>query len=330
MMRAATRVSVALLVALLLARPAHADTLQIDGEVYARETAALMPPSVETMWQFNVTQLAPDGAPVEKGDSVLVFDGGELSQQLIAKQSVLKEKQTQLGKLQLELAERARDAMLATAEAASGQAKAELKTRQPEDLVAGIEYKKLLVARRQAQRKLELVRERERAAAEQRLQERRLLESEVAQLQMEVDQLQASLAALNVVAPRSGLMMHKSSWGGEKFDVGSQVWRGQAVAEIPYTSTLAVRAELPERDLQRVALGAAARIVIEGGAGRSLSGKVVGIGRAVRSKSRVQPVPVLDVEIELDDPSAALKPGQAVRVELTAAPARAQVAEAGP
>lgn len=312
------RAGVVLLCAVAL--PALADTLKIDGEVYARETASLMPPSVDALWQFTVTQLAPDGAPVKQGEMVLAFDGGELSQQLVSKQSVLKEKQTQLGKLQLELADRARDATLATAEAQSGRAKAELKTQQPESLVAGIEYKKLLVARRQAQRKFELALVRERAAAEQRLQERRLLESEVAQLQSEVDQLQASLAAMNVPAPRSGLMMHRSRWNGEKFDVGSQVWRGQAVAEIPDTSTLAVRAELPERDLQRVALGAAARIVIEGGAGRSLSGKVAGIGRAVRSKSRVQPIPVLDLEIALDDSSAALKPGQAVRVELAVEP----------
>ena len=43
---------------------------------------------------------------------------------------------------------------------------------------------------------------------------------------------------------------------------------------------------------------------------------VASIGRAVRSKSRVQPIPVLDMEVVLDDPSAPLKPGQAVRVEV--------------
>ena len=34
---------------------------------------------------------------------------------------------------------------------------------------------------------------------------------------------------------------------------------------------------------------------------------------------RVQPIPVLDVEIKLDDPRARLKPGQPVRVELAVA-----------
>ena len=153
---------------------------------------------------------------------------------------------------------------------------------------------------------------------EQRQQERRLTASELTQLEADVTRLQASLAALNLPAPRSGVMMHRSSWSGEKFDVGSQVWLGQTVAEIPDTTSLAVRAELPERDLLRVAVGAPARIVVEGGGGSVHRGTVAAIGRAVRSKSQVQPIPVLDLEIDLDDPGARLRPGQSVRVELAA------------
>ena len=96
-----------------------------------------------------------------------------------------------------------------------------------------------------------------------------------------------------------------------------------SVAEIPDTTTLAVRAQLPERELTRVKVGVPARIVIEGGAGSALNGRVTAIGRTVRSKSRVQPIPVLDVEIKLDDPRARLKPGQPVRVEIAVADARA-------
>jgi len=76
---------------------------------------------------------------------------------------------------------------------------------------------------------------------------------------------------------------------------------------------------VPARELTRVRVGAPARIVIEGGAGSALRGRVAAIGRTVRSKSRVQPIPVIDVEIKLDDPQAKLKPGQPVRVEVTVA-----------
>lgn len=292
--------------------------LRIDGEVFARETVALMPPSIDDMWQFNITRLAADGASVKKGEPVLGFDSSELMKRLMEKQSVLKEKQTQLDKLLLELAERERNEALATAEAISLREKAERKTQQPEALIAGVQYRKLLVERRKAQQRQQLIQRRQRLAAEQRVQERRLVGSEVAQLQGEVAAIQRSLGALDIVAPRDGLMMHKSTWSGEKFDVGSQVWRGQGVAEIPDTRTLAVRGELPERDLAKVALGAPARVVVEGGAGSALRGKVTRIGRAVRSKSRVKPVPILDLEITLSDRDSKLRPGQPVSVELGA------------
>lgn len=312
------------------ALPASAATLRVDGEVYARRSSALMPPNVERMWQFNITQLAGDGAPVKQGQSVISFDSNDVVKQLGEKRSQLKEKQSELDKLDLELAERERSERLATAEARAALDKAQRKTQQPAELIAGIEYRKLLVARTQMERKMALAQRRENLSAEQRRQERRLLAAERAQLQADVERLQRSLTALEVTAPRDGLMMHKSNWEGEKYDVGSQVWVGQTVAEIPDMATLAVRAELPERDLRRVAVGVPVRIVVEGGAGSVLRGRIASIGNAIRSKSQVQPVPVLDLDVRLDDPRAPLRPGQAVRVEIPAANPAAPAAPRSP
>jgi multidrug resistance efflux pump len=304
-----------------------AATLAIDGEVYARQRSALMPPNIEDVWQLTIAQLAPDGSQVHKGDVVIAFDGSELMKQLTAKQSQLKEKQSQFDKLQLELAERARNERLATAEALSNQDKAQRKTQQPPELIAGIAYRKLEIARRQSERKLVLARERERLAAEQRHQEQRLLASEVAQLQADVQRLQQSLSSLQVIAPRSGLMMQKLKLSGEKFDVGTQVFRGEAVAEIPDMASLAVRAQLPERDLSKVRVGMPVRLLVEGGGGGTLRGTVESIGNAVRSKSRVQPIPVLDLEIGFRPGGLPVKPGQAVRVEIPVAGAGGNTSE---
>lgn len=318
MSRYALRLAASFALAAITATAAAAAPLRVDGEVYARRSSPLMPPNIERMWQFNITHLAPDGAPVKRGQTVISFDSSDVIKQLTEKRSTLKEKQSELQKLDLELADRERTERLATAEAQAALEKAKRKTEQPAELIAGIEYRKLVVARQQAERKTELARRREVLSAEQRRQERRLLAAERDQLQADVDRLQRSQQALDVVAPRDGLMMHRSNFEGEKFDVGSQVWVGQTVAEIPDMSTLAVRAELAERDLGQVKVGAPVRIVVEGGAGSVLRGKVASVGRAVRSKSQVQPVPVLDLDVQLDDPRAPLRPGQAVRVEIAA------------
>jgi HlyD family secretion protein len=290
--------------------------LVLDGEFHARSSAAILPPAIDNLWQLNITQLAPDGKPVKQGEVVVTFDGGEVQKNLLEKQSALKEKHTQREKLRLDLAERERSERLATQEQRAKLEKAQRKAVQPVELLRRVDYQKLVIEREQAEAQMRLVERREVLAAEQRRQELRLLESEIGQLEQDVDQLGASIAALRVTAARDGVMLHKSNWQGEKFDVGSQVWRGQAVAEIPDPATLAVRAVLPERDLTRLAPGMRARVSVEGGAGRALNARVEEIGRVVRSKSRVQPVPVLDVMLALEGDLAGLKPGQPVRVEI--------------
>ncbi len=302
---------------------ARVDSVRAEGEIIARQSAAITPPAIDDLWMMNITQLSADGAAVAKGEVVASFDGGQLATKLTEKQSLLKEKQSQRTQLLIELDARARTEHLATDEARANLDKAQRKASQPKGLVAGIEYRKLLIGLRQAQRRMALVQDREQLAAEQRLQERRLVEAEAGQLQAEVGSLQGSIAALSVRAPRAGVMLHNSNWDGQKFDVGSQAWRGQSIAQIPDMGTLAVRADLPERDLMRIAPGAAVRIRVEGGLGSTLRGSVVEIGHAVRSKSRVQPIPVVEVLIALEAGTARLRPGQPVRVEITATDARA-------
>src|SRR3546814_500881 len=219
---------------LALALPAGAETLRIDGEVYARTSAQIMPPTVEGMWQFNITRLAPDGAPLEKGAVAVAFDASTVLKSLAEKNSKLQEKQRELDRLQLELAERERSSHLETEKARAELEKAARKTEQPQELIAGIEYRKLVVARKQAERKLALARELESANAEQRAQELRLVRSEIAQLTADVARFGKAQADLTIAAPRSGILMHRSSWHGDKFRSEEHTSELQSLMRISY------------------------------------------------------------------------------------------------
>ncbi len=292
--------------------------LSFDGEIAARESAAISPPAIDDLWQLTLTQLVPDGTPVTKDQVVAAFDSSEVMRGLTEKQSALKEKETQRERLRLELAERERTEALATAQAKSNAEKATRKADQPADIVRRVDYQKLVIEREQAEKQLALAVRREAAAAEQRKQEWRLVEAELAQLRAEVARSQRAMAELNVKAPRDGIILHQSNWQGEKFDVGSQVFRGQSVALIPDVSTLIARVAVPETEIRHVRMGMKARVVVEGGAGQAIEGEVTEIGRAVRSKSRAQLVPVVDAVVSFKAQGQALKPGQPVRVMLVA------------
>jgi multidrug resistance efflux pump len=306
------------LLAALSPAPAAASTLSLEGEIAALRSAAIAPPAVPNLWQFQITQLAPDGAPVKAGQVMVAFDANELTRRLMEAQGKLKEKQSERAKLVLDLAERERTERLATAEQASNATKAQRKADQPAELLRSVDYRKLVIEREQAERRDALMRQREGLAARQRAAELALVEAELKQAQDETTMLTAAIAALNVTAPRDGIAVVRSNWRGERFEVGSQVFVGQSVAEIPDPATLVARAVLPERDLFKVEVGMPVRVQVQGGTGRVFAGKVVEMGRAVRSKSRQSPVPVVDVTVALTGDTTGLKTGQPVTVEVEA------------
>lgn len=298
------------------------EPLHVDGEIYAQRSQAISPPAVDGLWQMTVTQMAGDGDVVKKGDMLVVFDAGEVIKNLTTKQGQLGEKLRTQEQLRLDLADRAREAELATAQARAEMEKAQRKAHQPKEYIARVDYQKLVIARIKAEQKMALTAQREQVAAEERVAEQRMADADASQLDSEVKKLKASLASLTVPAPRDGIVLHQDSWSGGKVDVGSQIWRGQSVAQMPDLSTLAVRAALPERELSRVSAGQRVRVVIAGGGDRSMSGRIAEVGGTVHSKSRVEAVPVVDLVVQLDqDPGQLkLKPGQAVQVEIPVEP----------
>lgn len=296
---------------------AAADTLALEGEVAALRSAAISPPQVRNVWNFQITQLAADGAALKQGEPVVTFDGTELQRRLMEAQGLLKQKQSEQAKLLLDLADRERSERLATAEQAATLEKAERKAEQPADIIRSVDYRKLVIEREQAARRAALMREREVLSRRQREAEQALVAAEVAQAQNDVAELSRALGLLTVPAPRDGVLVVKSNWRGERFEVGGSVFMGQTVAEMPDPSTLVVRATLAERDMLRIAEGMPARVQVQGGAGRRLSGKVLELGRAVRSKSRLAPVPVIDVLVSLEGDTTGLKTGMPVSVEVT-------------
>ena len=295
-----------------------AGTLRLEGEIAAARSDAIAPPAVENQWQYQITQMAADGSRVKAGDVVVAFDGAEVQRRLQEAESKRREKRSERERLLLDLAERERTEALTLEEQRAERIKAERKTEQPAELLRSVEYRKLVIDRRRAEQRDALFEQRYTAGRAQRAAERVLVEAELAQLEAEVATLSRAVTELQVKAPRDGILVLRTSWRGERFEVGSQVFIGQAVAEIPDPATLLVRATAPERELLRLAIGAKARVRVEGGAGRQIDARVTRIGTAVRNKSRRQPIPVIDVELSLEGDTAGLRPGQAVGVELEA------------
>lgn len=307
---------------ILFASAASSTTLQLEGDIVATRSATLAAPPLVQIWQLNIAEMKPEGSMVKAGEVVVRFETTELNRQLLDHRNRLNEKQREREKLLLSLAERERTEQLKTSEARAELDKAVRKASQPEDVVRGIDYKKLTIDRARHEGRMALVERREKLAAEQRAAELELVEVEIRRHELEIERLTRNIESLAVKAPMSGMMLRRAGWNGVKFDVGNQVFIGLPVAEVSDMQSLAVRGLLPERDLARATVGARARVHVEGGSGATLHATVVRIGRVVRSKSRVQPIPIVELLLELDRAHAGLRPGQPVRIDLETAMVR--------
>ncbi|WP_137915611.1 HlyD family efflux transporter periplasmic adaptor subunit [Rudaea sp. 3F27F6] len=291
-----------------------------NGEVYPRAVTPILLPEVDGIWQFTITRMANDGEAVKQGDLIVAFDTGDLSRQLIAGQNALAEQRLEREKQQLEMSEAMHEQDLVVAEAEANATKAALKTNLPVKYVPGIELRKLLINRHRAEQRLDLYRKRRDTVLADNEAQRKSKAASFERLQADLERIRTTIASLSITAPRDGIFLHSVNLSGKKLVVGDPVYVGQSVGSIPDMATLAVRAALPERDFARVKKGQAARILVEG-AGASLAGYVESIGTVVHSKSGVAPVPVVDLQISLVEPSATFNPHQPVRVEILADPA---------
>lgn len=306
-----------LLLLIGMSAAAQGTAFRIEGEIIAGRSVAVSPPAVQDVFQFNIAEIAPEGSTVKAGDVVVRFALGDLSRQLLESQNKLAEQTREREQLLLALEDRERKEALATAEARADLDKASRKASQSQQgVIRAIEYRKLVVERERTERRLALQIRREKLARRLRLAELQLVETEISRLQSEVDRLTASISGLSVKTPIAGMMLYRTDFGGAKFAVGSQVWMGVAVAEISDTASLAVRAELPERELRRISVGDAARVQFDTAAVTALQARLVRLGRVVHSKSRVQPIPVMDLYLEFERKAVDIRPGQPVRVEL--------------
>jgi multidrug resistance efflux pump len=299
------------------ARARAAAELLIEGEVDSRIAYPVLPPTIAEVWQYNLAQLAPEGAAVKAGQPVATFSANEVDPRLATRTSALKEKQSALTKLKLEHAEAARTAELAVAEAQSNRERAQRKATQPKELIRRIDYDKLVIERGLAEELAQLAVRQRDAQALARKAEAATIASEIAQHASAIAELTKGKAQLTVNAGHDGIVLYRTQFSGEKFTVGSQVWKGLSVATVADPTQLIVVAKVPEAQAAAVQVGQAARVTFAG-ANTAFKARVSRLGRTFHGKSRSQPIVVRDVELEFDSMPTAMKPGGAVQVTLLA------------
>lgn len=292
-------------------------TADVEGVLRAVDTAILGPPAVRSQWNFKIAFLVPEGTEVEPGQPVLRFDTGELERRLQSQSAERDQAAKELEKRSAELEMERRDRELELAEAEAQERRHTLALAVPEDLKARHELEKTRIDHALAEREIAGLRAGLGHLARQTASELAALRGRRDRAAAEVVDLEAQIAAMNVVAPRAGTVLYVEIEPGVKPKVGDTVWRAATVVEIPDLRRMQAVGTVDESAMGRLRVGQPVRLRLDAHPDERFTGVLRKVHDAVKRRSPRDARKTVTVEIALteSDPQR-LRPGMRFRGEV--------------
>ena len=297
-------------------RQAFVHKVTAEGILKAETTTPLTVPT-EVRRTVRLAWIAADGSPVEAGDVVARFDPTAIEERLEEGQSDLKSAGLEVDQSRIESSVK-----MTEIETKRQQADLELGHAQQFQKTDDAVFSRHEIVESQIDAKLAA--ERKQHASDSHEAQRSLSRTKLELLaikerraRQEIDQARDGLAALEVRAPHAGILTLVRDWRGEAPQVGSEMWRGQPIAEIPDLETLEAEVFVLEADAGGLEAGKPATVVVEARPAESLAATIKRVDTVAKPRFRGSPVQYFGVVLTFDEsPAEACKPGQRVQATL--------------
>lgn len=292
-------------------------SVKANGELASQNTAVLMPPSVDRMWQYKINFILPEGTKVTKDQVVAKFEINNLTEKLRRKKdelnTVSKELENELITQEKELEDL--KVQLAQREVSLRQAKR--KAEQVDETTSRVESEKLRLEHQIAEQDLTLYQQKMARFKGQSELELSIKSREKERLESEVGRLETDIARCTIKAPKDGILIYSSSRGRDKVAVGDTLHMGQQFAELPSLEQMIVKAKISERNLGRLKSGMAVEIVLDANAEKKYYGVLQTLGSVISEKAKNSPEKIIEADISIDEPDFELmRPGMIARLSI--------------
>ncbi len=275
------------------------------------------PRAIGNYWQFKVVSLATEGKNVKKGDALINFDAQGLSEDLLRYQNELDQANKELEKTKIQIDLERQDITAKLAAAENNHEKLKLKQAGSHLIASSRDIERDRLALEQARREVEALKEWLEWHKKSSDATYNIILSKKTRAENKVDVLRRGMETLQAKADRDGVVIYKTKWNGEKFQVGESIWSGQPIMEIPDLNTIVAEGFVPEVDIGKIHVGQKAEVTIDAFPGKFYPGKVAGMGKLIRPKSWDIPNKVLDTQITLDNlDTSIMRPGMSVKVRI--------------
>lgn len=140
-----------------------------------------------------------------------------------------------------------------------------------------------------------------------------LLETQAARHRLRIEQNEANLGRLELVAPHAGVLVYARNWWGEPPAAGQSVWPGMKLAELPDASAMEARMHVLESEAGGLAVDQPVEVRLDSSPARGFVGKVKSIGQLAAPREKDSPVKYFEFVVGLDEiDSAIMRSGSAV------------------
>jgi HlyD family secretion protein len=285
------------------------------GELIAKRSEKIYGPEglrQIQIWQVKIQDIIPDGTVVDSGQYVATLDRTEISNKI-------KDEETNLEKLESQLTKTKLDTSL------------ELRSARDEliNLSYNLEQKKIELEQSKYEppatiRQVEIDLEKGQRALDQAGENYKLrykkavanmveVTASYTQAQRKLEQLRSVLGSFTVTAPKSGMVIYKRNWDGNKQGIGATVnaW-DNVVAELPDLSEMISKTYVNEIDISKVKSGQKVQIGIDAFPEKKFTGtvtEVANIGEQLQSTN----AKVFEVKILVNEFDSILRPAMTTK-----------------
>jgi HlyD family secretion protein len=291
------------------------EVVEATAKLEAAVAFEIGPPSVQDMWDYNLTWLIPEGSRVKLDDVVARFDTTELDERLVehqaARETTIQEREKEERNLEIALKELNLDLVKAQGELQ----RVELDLEVPEGVASSHDIQQARLKRNLAAQRVAFLGEKitfEKALVRSKLE---LLDVKRAFAEGKIKYNEEAKAKFEVKAPVAGTVVYIPKRNGDRWEVGENVWMMAKLLEVADVTTLRVEANVLEADAARIAAGQPAEVRVDAIPGMVLASEVKEIGAMVHERSLQDPSKVFDVYLPLEGADLELlKPGMSVHV----------------
>jgi len=305
-----------------VAKSEFTDVVELRGEIRPIASRVLTAPMLAG--DLQIIKLAKANTAVKAGDVVVEFDATTL-------QRTRQERLSELRQADAEIDQARADARIVDEQNRTALTKAGFDVERAAldviegDLVARLDYERAKLALDDAKQRLKETEAKNRAAEASNAANLAARERRREKVKADLARAEQSLAGLQLRAPSAGVVSVLPNFrtsgpmgGAQEFREGDRAWSGAGIVELPNLASVRISARLEETDRGRVAVGQTAAVRVDAVPDREYRAKVADISLLARAdfSSGWPPPRDFDMELEVEDADARLKPGMTAAIRV--------------